>query len=81
MATKRDIFLKHFGAHLRELREKRKITQFDLASIINKDRQSIQRVESGNVNPSVYYLQELAEGLQIPLKEILDFKVPDKKRK
>ena len=81
MAAKRDTYLKHFGEHLRELRERKKLTQFDLASIINKDRQSIQRVESGNVNPTIYYLQEIAEGLQIPLKEIVDFKIPEKKRK
>ena len=81
MATKRDIFLKYFGEHLRGLRERKKFTQFDLASIINKDRQSIQRVESGNVSPTIYYLQEISEGLQIPLKEIVDFKIPDKKKK
>ena len=76
MAMKRNTYLKHFGEHLRKLREKKNITQFELASIIGKDRQSIQRVEAGNINPTIYYLQEVADGLQIPLKDIVDFKIP-----
>lgn len=81
MAAKKDIFLKQFGVHLRKLRENKGITQFELASIMNKDRQSIQRVEAGNINPTIYYLQELSEGLEMPIKEIVDFKIMEKKKK
>jgi transcriptional regulator with XRE-family HTH domain len=65
---------------LRKIRERKKITQFDLASIIDKDRQSIQRVEAGNINPTIFYLYELSEGLQIPLKEITNFNFPKEKQ-
>lgn len=81
MATKKDIFLKHFGAHLKALRLEREMRQADLANKLNKDFQSIQRVESGNINPSLYYLKELAEGLGITLAELIDFKIPEKKKK
>ena len=39
----------------------------------NAVKESLQRVESGNVNPSLFYLLELAEGLNIKLPELLDF--------
>jgi transcriptional regulator with XRE-family HTH domain len=71
--TKKDIYLKKLGKHIRQLRVEKNISQLELASIINKDRQSVQRIERGVINPSVYYLQEIADGLEIPLKELLDF--------
>ena len=81
MAVKKDIFLKQLGEHIRDVRIKKNVTQFDLASNIGKDRQSLQRVESGNINASVYYLYELAEGLDITLEELVAFKIPAKKKK
>ncbi|MFI5141786.1 MAG: helix-turn-helix domain-containing protein [Bacteroidia bacterium] len=81
MVIKKDIFLKQLGEHIREVRLKKNITQFDLASNIGKDRQSVQRVESGDINASVYYLYELAEGLDISLEELLAFKIATKKKK
>ncbi|HXU27303.1 MAG TPA: helix-turn-helix transcriptional regulator [Bacteroidia bacterium] len=80
MAIKKDIFLKQLGEHIRDVRLKKNITQFDLASNIGKDRQSVQRVESGDINASVYYLYELAEGLDISLEELLAFKIAPKKK-
>ena len=40
---------------------------------MNKDRQSLQRIESGNSNPTIYYLYELAIGLEVPLKTLTEF--------
>jgi putative transcriptional regulator len=81
MVRKRSIYLKCFGEHVRKLRKKKKLAQVDLASIMDKDRQSIQRVEAGNINPSILYLIELAEGLQMPLRDLVDFRLPDKRRR
>jgi putative transcriptional regulator len=71
LPTNKQKYLKKLGAHIKQLREKKKLTQFDLACNINKDRQSIQRLESGNVNPTIYYLQEIADGLNISLKSLI----------
>jgi len=81
MAINKDTFLKQLGEHIRDVRLKKNITQFDLASNISKDRQSLQRLESGNINPSIYYLYELAEGLDISVLELIDFKISAKKKK
>ena len=48
---------------------------------MNKDQQSLQRVESGNISPSLYYLFELAEGLDVSILELMDFKISVNKKK
>ncbi len=47
------------------------MSQAELAHTINKDQQSIQRLETGNINPSFYYLNQIAEGLAVDLKSII----------
>jgi transcriptional regulator with XRE-family HTH domain len=73
LAVKKNIYLKRLGLHISKIRTSKGISQLELASIINKDRQSIQRLERGAVNPSVFYLQEVADGLEISLSKLLDF--------
>ena len=81
MAVEKEIYLKQLGERIRNVRLKKKLTQFDLASSINKDRQSLQRVESGNVNPTAYYLYVLAEGLGVTVEYLTRFKVEKKIKK
>ncbi len=78
MVSKRN-FLKIFGAHIRSLRLAKGLSQKELGARMNKDFQSIQRVERGGVSPSTYYLYELAEGLGVDQKEILDFNTKRKR--
>lgn len=66
-------YLKKLGDNLRKLREERNLTQSALASLLDKDRQSYQRVESGGINPTIWYLNEIAKALNVPVKDILDF--------
>ncbi len=75
------ILQKSFGNHVKELRSKKNLTQIDVSSKMNKDQQSLQRVESGNVSPSLYYLFELAEGLDVSIEELMCFKIEKKKKK
>ena len=72
---KKDILQKAFGNYVRELRLRKNLTQVDVSSRMSKDQQSLQRVESGNVSPSLYYLYQLADALDIEPKELLSFKV------
>ena len=81
MLPKKDILQKCFGNHVKELRSKRNLTQIDVSSRMNKDQQSLQRVESGNISPSLYYLFELAEGLDVSILELMDFKISVNKKK
>ena len=73
MPTKKEIALKKFGRHVKYIRQQKNLTQIDVSSAMGKDQQSLQRVESGNINPSLFYLIELAAALKVTLKELMDF--------
>lgn len=65
--------LKRLGGRIKKLRMDKGITQVDLAARVNKDQQSIQRLEAGRINPSYMYLTEIAEGLEISVARIVEF--------
>jgi putative transcriptional regulator len=65
--------LKKLGGRVRSIRKAKGITQAELAYSIDKDQSSIQRLEKGRVNPSFYYLYEIAQGLEVPVKDLVDF--------
>lgn len=66
-------FLIKFGKRLVELRKRKGWTQSELARNAAKSRQSIERIEKGRVNPSAYYIFELAEALGIEEGEFYKF--------
>lgn len=48
------------------------MSQSDLAKASFKDRQSIERVENGKINPTIFYLNELAIAIGVSLSELVD---------
>ena len=75
---KKEVLLKNLGDKIRAVRKEKGVSQAQLAHTIGKDQQSIQRLEAGNINPSYVYLQEIADGLNITLVELLTSELPDK---
>ena len=69
--TKQELQCK-LGQKIISLRSERNWSQAELARACFKDRQSIERLENGKINPSVYYLQEVAQALEIPLYRIFE---------
>jgi putative transcriptional regulator len=65
-------FLIKLGNKIRDIRLQKGLSQADVANICGKERQSYQRVEKGNINPTVWYLQHIACALDISLSELLD---------
>jgi transcriptional regulator with XRE-family HTH domain len=65
------IIQRKIGRIIKEKRMELDLTQEDLAKSIGKQRPAIQRLESGTVNPSIYFLHEVAGGLKITLEELL----------
>ena len=61
------------GRRIVELRSKKGWSQSDLARACDKDRQAVEKIENGKVNPTIYSLYEITMGLQISLKELFDF--------
>jgi putative transcriptional regulator len=64
----KEVLLKNLGDRIREIREGKGITQKQLAHAIGKDQQSIQRLEAGKINPSIFYLYEVAKGLDVRIE-------------
>lgn len=48
-------------------------SQSDLARACNKDRQAIEKLENGKVNPTLYTLLEVANALEITLPKLVNF--------
>jgi len=70
LPMEKEVLLKKLGERIRQIRIDKGITQVQLAHSIGKDQQSIQRLEAGNINPSYFYLYEIANGLNVSLTEI-----------
>ncbi len=81
MNLQKEVIQKKFGEHIRAIRIKKGLTQVEVSSKMNKDQQSLQRVESGNVSPSLFYLFQLADGLDVTINELMDFEVTSKVKK
>jgi putative transcriptional regulator len=60
------------GLKVRELRISKSLSQTDLAFKIGKDQPSINRLEKGKVNPSILYLLDIANGLEIKVSDLLE---------
>lgn len=69
----RDKLKKELGKRIVELREKKGWSQSDLARACNKDRQAIEKLENGKVNPTLYTLLEVANALEVTLSKLVDF--------
>ena len=67
----KDIFLKNIGASIRSVRTNKGMTQSELAHNIGKDQQSIQRLEAGNINATLYYLSQIATGLDMSFEDLM----------
>ena len=68
---RKDTLIK-LGDQIRSMREKQGISQVELADRIGKDKQAVNRIEQGKVNPGYFQLREISEGLDITLSELLD---------
>jgi putative transcriptional regulator len=65
---------KKIGNRIVELREKQGLSQSDLARACGKDRQAIEKLENGKVNPTLYTLYEIAKALEVSLTTLIDIK-------
>lgn len=59
------------GRQIRKFREKRKLSQTQLAERIGKDRQYLYKIETGKVSSSIFTLAVIALALEISLSELL----------
>ena len=63
---------KKIGQRIVALRSQKGWSQSDLARACNKDRQAMEKLENGRVNPTLYSLLEIANALEVSLSELVD---------
>jgi putative transcriptional regulator len=68
----KDKLKKLIGQRVVELRKKKGWSQADLARELGKDRQAIEKLENGKVNPTLYSLLEIANALKVSLTSLVD---------
>ncbi len=67
-------FLIELGLKIKEIRKDKGYSQSEVANRCGKERQSYQRLETGNINPSIWYLQHIAAALDVELENLFDKK-------
>ena len=73
---KNELVLQAFGQHLRRLREARGWSQQALADVSDVSKPTIYRLETARYSVTLDVLASLAQGLEMPLSELLTFPVP-----
>lgn len=66
-------YLKEFGFHLRKLREARNLSQEKLSMLADISENQIYNIENGKNNPTICTIKQIAVGLEITPKDLLDF--------
>ena len=69
----KDELKKKIGRRIVELRKQKGWSQSDLARACNKDRQAMEKLENGKVNPTLYSLLELSKVLGVSLPHLVKF--------
>jgi putative transcriptional regulator len=73
--VKKNELNKRIGQRIIELRMKKGWTQSDLARAAGKDRQAMEKLENGRVNPTLFTLFEIAQALEVSLATIADIRI------
>ncbi|MCA6446891.1 MAG: helix-turn-helix transcriptional regulator [Chitinophagaceae bacterium] len=70
VSKKQKILLKNLGEKLKSIRQAKGLTLKELGYRVDKDPQSISRVELGDINPTYLYLMQICEGLDIEITDL-----------
>jgi DNA-binding XRE family transcriptional regulator len=61
------------GERIKEIRNRRKMTQEDVAKLIEIDPKSISRIERGEFAPSLDTIEKIAYSLSVEIKDLFEF--------
>jgi transcriptional regulator with XRE-family HTH domain len=66
-------FIINLGVHIRQIRERKNLSQQGLADISDLPKTTIGRIERAEINTTIRTLIKIANALEIEPKELLDF--------
>jgi putative transcriptional regulator len=67
---KKELLIK-IGQRIREVRESKGIHQAELARMCERESSWMARIETGNINSSIYILYHIAKVLDVKLEELV----------
>lgn len=70
-----ETFLVNLGIHIRQIRERKNLSQQNLADICDLPKTTIGRVERAEMNTTIKTLVKIANALEIEPKELLNFSI------
>lgn len=73
MKRREQEFLESLGENLKRVRKEKGLTQMQLAVKLESHEQNIGRIERGEINPTASMLFQIAKGLGVELRELVDF--------
>jgi len=73
MNISEETFIANLGIHIRQLREKKGMSQQDLADDCGITQNQVGRIERAEINTTVKTLVKIANALDIEPKNLLDF--------
>lgn len=65
--------LEKLGVKIRKMREQKGIDQKSFAFYCGLGRTQLHMIEKGKTNPKLLTLKKVADGLEVPLSELLSF--------
>lgn len=71
MNTKESKYFQKLGAKIKRLREEKEIDQKSFAFDCEIGRTQLYMIEKGRTNPRLLTLMKIADGLEIPISELL----------
>jgi len=75
MDISEETFIANLGIHIRQLREKKNLSQQDLADDCGIPKSQIARIERAKINTTVKTLVKIANALEVEPKDLLDFSI------
>ncbi|AOC96126.1 MULTISPECIES: helix-turn-helix domain-containing protein [Flavobacterium] len=75
MDISEEVFIINLGVHIRQLREKKGLSQQDLADDCGIPRNQIGRIERAKINTGIKTLIRIANALDIELADLLSFQL------
>ena len=65
-------FRRKLGVRIAQLRAEKGLSQRKFALVLELDRVTLNRIESGHGNPTLDTLERIAAGLGLPVSELLE---------
>lgn len=70
-----ETFLVNLGIHIRQIRERKNLSQQNLADICDLPKTTIGRVERAEMNTTIKTLVKIANALELEPKDLLNFSI------